>query len=181
MSKTKWVMDAAHSEIQFKIKHLMITNITGQFTKFEGTVETEGEDFATAKAHITADISSISTNNTQRDGHLQAEDFFDTKNHPQLRFESEKMEKVNEENYKLHGTLTMRGVSKKVVLDAELGGIVKDPRGNIKAGFTITGKINRKDFGVSFGMLTETGGMALGEEVKLNISAQFTKEVSVVV
>ncbi len=79
MSKTKWVMDAAHSEIQFKIKHLMITNITGQFTKFEGTVETEGEDFATAKAHITADISSISTNNTQRDGHLQAEDFFDTK------------------------------------------------------------------------------------------------------
>jgi polyisoprenoid-binding protein YceI len=181
MSKTKWVMDAAHSEMQFKIKHLMITNITGQFTKFEGTIETEGEDFTTARAHVSADISSISTNNAQRDGHLQSGDFFDTANHPQLTFESEKMEKVDEENYKLHGTLTMRGVTKKVILDAELGGIVKDPRGNIKAGFTITGKINRKDFGVSFGALTETGGLALGEEVKLNVSAQFTKEVAVAV
>lgn len=177
MSKTKWVLDVAHSEMQFKIKHLMITNITGQFTKFAGTVETEAEDFTTAKAHISADISSISTNNAQRDGHLQSGDFFDTANHPQLTFESEKMEKVDEENYKLYGTFTMRGVSKKIVLDAELGGIVKDPYGNIKAGFTITGKINRKDFGVSFGMLTETGGMALGEEVKLNISAQFTKQL----
>ncbi|MGZ4059906.1 MAG: YceI family protein [Bacteroidia bacterium] len=178
MSKTKWVLDVAHSEMQFKIKHLMITNITGQFTKFEGTVETEGEDFTTAKARVSADISSISTNNAHRDGHLQSGDFFDTANHPQLTFESEKMEKVDEENYKLHGTLTMRGVSKKIVLDAELGGIVKDPYGNTKAGFTITGKINRKDFGVSFGMLTETGGIALGEEVKLNISAQFTKQVA---
>jgi polyisoprenoid-binding protein YceI len=178
MSKTKWVLDVVHSEMQFKIKHLMITNITGQFTKFEGTVETEAEDFTTAKAYISADISSISTNNAQRDGHLQSGDFFDTANHPQLTFESEKMEKVDEENYKLYGTFTMRGVSKKIVLDAELGGIVKDPYGNIKAGFTITGKINRKDFGVSFGMLTETGGMALGEEVKLNISAQFTKQVA---
>src|SRR4051812_17715342 len=123
MSKTKWVMDAAHSEMQFKIKHLMITNITGQFTKFEGTIETEDEDFTTARAHISADISSISTNNAQRDGHLQSGDFFDTTNHPQLTFESEKMEKVNED-YKLHGTLTIRGVSKKVILDAELGGIV---------------------------------------------------------
>jgi len=181
MSKTKWVMDAAHSEMQFKIKHLMITNITGQFTKFEGVVETQDEDFTTVKAHISADISSISTNNAQRDGHLQSGDFFDTPNHPQLTFESEKMEKVNEENYKLHGKLTIRGISKKVVLDAELGGIAKDPRGNTKAGFTITGKINRKDFGVNFGLLTETGSMALGEEVKLNISAQFTKEVAVAV
>jgi polyisoprenoid-binding protein YceI len=179
MIKTKWVMDAAHSEMQFKIKHLMITNITGQFTKFEGTVETEGEDFTTAKAHISADISSISTNNAQRDGHLQSGDFFDTTNHPKLTFESEKMERVGEENYKLHGILTIRGVSKKVVLDTELGGIVKDPRGNIKAGFTITGKINRKDFGVSFGTLTETGGMTLGEEVKLNISTEFTKQIEV--
>ena len=179
MSKTKWVLDAAHSEMQFKIRHLMITNITGQFTKFEGTVETEGEDFTTAKARISADISSISTNNAQRDGHLQTGDFFDAANHPQLTFESEKMEKLDEENYKLHGTFTMRGVSKKISLDVEFGGIVKDPRGNIKAGFTITGKINRKDFGVNFGMLTETGGMALGDEVKLNVSAQFTKLVEV--
>jgi len=180
MPKTKWIMDAAHSEMQFKIKHLMITNITGQFTRFEGTIETEGEDFATAKSHILADIRSISTNNAQRDGHLQSEDFFDSANHPQLTFESEKVEKVDAENYKVHGILTIRGVGKKVILDAELGGIVKDPRGNIKAGFTVTGKINRKDFGVSFGAVTETGSIALGEEVKLNISAQFVKQVSAI-
>lgn len=177
MSKTKWVIDAAHSEMQFKVKHLMISNITGQFKKFDGSVETDGEDFSTAKVHITADIDSISTNNEQRDGHLQSGDFFDTTNHPQLKFESDKMEKVDEENYKLHGTLTMRGVSKKIILDAELGGIAKDPWGNTKAGFTVSGKINRKDFGVNFSMLTETGGIALGEEVKLNISAQFVKQV----
>jgi polyisoprenoid-binding protein YceI len=179
MSKTQWILDAVHSEMQFKVKHLMITNITGQFNKFEGKVETEGDDFTTAKVHITAEVNSISTNNEQRDGHLQSSEFLDKENYPQLTFESEKMEKVDEDNYKLHGTLTMRGVSKKVVLDAELGGIAKDPWGNTKAGFTITGKINRKDFGVSFSMLTETGGIALGEEVKLNVSAQFTKQVAV--
>jgi polyisoprenoid-binding protein YceI len=179
MSKTQWVMDATHSEMQFKVKHLMITNITGQFNKFEGSVETEGDDFTTAKVNVSADINSISTNNEQRDGHLKTADFFDAANHPQLNFISDKMEKTDEENYKLHGTFTMRGVSKKIILDAQLGGITKDPWGNTRVGFALTGKINRKDFGVSFSMLTETGGIALGEEVKLFLSAQFVKQALV--
>ena len=176
MTKTKWVIDPTHSEMQFKIKHLMISTVTGQFTKFEGWFETEGNDFSTAKAHITADINSINTNNEQRDVHLKASDFFDIEHHPELTFESVKVEKTDEENYNNYGVLTMRGVSKDIVLDAELGGITKDPWGNTRVGFSLTGKLNRKDFGVSFGMLTETGGIALGEEVKININAQFVKQ-----
>ncbi|MDP4211630.1 MAG: YceI family protein [Bacteroidota bacterium] len=176
MSKTKWVLDPAHSEIQFKIKHLMISTVTGQFNKFEGMVETEDEDFTRAKAHITADIHSISTNNEQRDAHLRSGDFFDADNHPQLVFETEKIEKTDDELYKIHGLLTMRGVSKQIVLEAEYGGITKDPWGNRRVGFSLTGKVNRKDFGVSFGMLTETGGIALGEEVKMLVNAQFVKQ-----
>ena len=179
MATTKWAIDPTHSEIQFKIKHLMISTVTGQFTKFEGSIETEGEDFSTAKASFTADINSINTHNEQRDAHLKNNDFFDAENHPQLIFETESVEKISEEDYKVHGLLTMRGVTKKVILDAEFGGTTKDPWGNTRAGFSLTGKINRKDFGVSFGMLTETGGIALGEDVKLAINAQFVKQVAV--
>ncbi|MGB3080776.1 MAG: YceI family protein [Saprospiraceae bacterium] len=176
MTTTKWTIDPTHSEIQFKVRHLMISNVTGQFTKFQGTVETKGEDFATAKAHFTADISSISTNNPQRDGHLQNGDFFDAENHPQLVFESDKLVKKDDENYEIQGRLTMRGVTKKIVLDAEFGGITKDPWGNTRVGFTVNGKLNRMDYGVSFGMISETGGVALGEEVKINASVQFVME-----
>jgi polyisoprenoid-binding protein YceI len=178
MSTTKWVIDPTHSDIQFKIKHLMISTVTGQFNKFEGTIETEDENFATAKAEFTADIDSITTNNEQRDAHLKNSDFFDADIHPQLIFESEKVEKINEEDYKIHGALTMRGVRKSIVLDAELGGITKDPWGNTRVGFSLSGKVNRKDFGVSFGMLTETGGIALGEEVKMFVNAQFVKQAA---
>lgn len=177
MSKTQWTMDALHSEIQFKVKHLMITNITGQFKKFEGTMETTFDDYTTAKVHITVDINSIDTNNEQRDAHLKTGDFFDAVSYPHLTFVSDKMEKADEENYKLHGILTIRGVSKKIVLDAEFGGIAKDGNGNTRAGFFVTGKINRKDFGVSFGRLMETGGAGLGEEVKFHASVQFVKQV----
>src|ERR1700677_541377 len=103
MTKTKWVLDPTHSEIQFKVKHLMISTVTGQFNKFTGTVETDGDDFTTAKISFTADINSVSTNNEQRDAHLRNSDFFDAENHPQLVFEGDKLEKVNEENYKVHG------------------------------------------------------------------------------
>jgi polyisoprenoid-binding protein YceI len=179
MSTTKWALDPTHSELQFKIKHLMISTVTGQFNKFSGTVETNGDDFTTAKIKFAAEISSISTNNEQRDAHLQNGDFFDAVNHPQLTFESEKLEKISEEELKLYGTLTMRGVSKKVTLTVEFGGITKDPWGNTRAGFTVNGKINRQDFGVSFGAVTETGGLLLGDEVKILANVQFVKEVLV--
>lgn len=176
MAKTKWVLDPLHSEIQFKVKHLMISTVTGQFNKFQGTAETMDEDFSTAKVRVTADILSITTNNEQRDAHLRSADFFDAGNHPELIFETDKIEKNDEENFKVYGALTMRGVTKKITLDAEFGGITKDPWGNTRTGFALTGKINRKDFGVSFSMLTETGGIALGEEVKIVASAQFVKQ-----
>jgi polyisoprenoid-binding protein YceI len=176
MKTTKWAIDPSHSEIQFKVKHLMISNVTGQFNKFNGTVETDGDDFSTAKVHFTADINSISTNNPQRDAHLQNGDFFDAENHPQLVFEGDRMEKTGDGNYKVHGMLTMRGVTKQVALDAEFGGITQDPWGNTRSGFSLSGKINRKDFGVSFGAVTETGGALLGEEVKISANAEFVKQ-----
>jgi len=176
MTNTKWSMDPTHSEIQFKVKHLMISSVTGQFSTFEGNVETNGEDLSTAKVHFSADINSITTNNEQRDGHLNTGDFFDAENFPKLNFEGDKLEKVDEENYKLHGTLTMRGVSKPVVLDAEFGGKTVDPWGFTRIGFSVSGKINRKDFGVNFSMVSETGGILLGEEVKLLANAEFVMQ-----
>ena len=176
MTTTKWTIDPTHSELQFKIKHLMISNVTGQFNQFQGTIETEDNDFTTAKAHFTADVNSISTNNPQRDAHLQTSDFFDADTHPQLVFTAEKMVRKDEDLYELHGILNMRGISKRIILDTEFGGIVQDPWGNTRAGFTVSGKLNRKDFGVSFGLLSETGGIALGDEVKINANMQFVMQ-----
>ncbi len=172
---TTWNLDPTHSELQFKVKHLMISKVTGQFQQFSGTVETEGDDLSTAKVSFTADITSISTNNAQRDAHLRNSDFFDADNHPQLTFASSRLDKVSDEDYKMYGTLTMRGISKEVVLDVEFGGIVQDPWGFSRAGFTVNGKINRKDYGVSFSMVSETGGLLLGEEVTIQAQAQFVK------
>ena len=178
MAKETWVLDPTHSEIQFKIKHLMISTVTGQFNKFSGTVETEEDDFTTAKVHFRAEVNSISTNNEQRDAHLRTGDFFDAEKYPDVVFEGQKMEKAGENEYKLHGTITMRGVSKKLVLDVEFGGITKDPWGNTRTGFSVTGKINRQDYGMSFGAVSETGGLLLGDEVKINANAQFVKQVA---
>jgi polyisoprenoid-binding protein YceI len=175
MATTKWALDATHSEIQFKVRHLMISKVTGQFQKFDATVETEGDDFSTAKVNFTAEINSISTNNEQRDAHLKNNDFFDADNHPHLTFAGNKMEKVDAENYKLYGTLTLRGTSKDVVLNVEFGGMIQDPWGNTRAGFTLDGKINRKDYGVSFGGVSETGELLLGEEVSIHAQAEFVK------
>ncbi len=186
MSITKWNLDPTHSEIHFKVKHLMVSWVTGSFKQFNATIETEGDDLTTAKVHFTADINSISTNNEQRDAHLRTGDFFDAENHPQLIFESNKLEKIparagtdgDDENYKLYGTLTMRGTSKKIVLNVEYGGNTQDPWGNTRIGFSISGKINRKDFGVSFSMVSETGGILLGEDVTINANAEFVKQAN---
>jgi polyisoprenoid-binding protein YceI len=180
MATSKWTLDPTHSEIQFKVKHLMISTVTGSFKQFEGSVEIEGEDLTTAKVRFTADVNSIFTNNEQRDAHLKANDFFDAENHPQLIFESDKLEKIDDEEYKLYGTLTLRGNSKRIALDVDFGGFAQDPWGNARAGFSVKGKINRKDFGVSFSMVSETGGVLLGEEVKLQAEVQFVKQAHAV-
>jgi polyisoprenoid-binding protein YceI len=176
MASTKWIIDPTHSEVQFQIKHLMISKVTGYFKTFDAAVETLGDDFTTSKISFSADINSISTNNEQRDEHLKASDFFDAANYPKINFESDKVIKIDDEQFLMNGTLTMKGVEKKIALNVEYGGITTDPWGNTRAGFTITGKINRKDFGVSFSMVSETGGLLLGEEVSINAGVQFVKE-----
>jgi len=176
MSTTTWTLDPTHSELQFKIKHLMISTVTGQFNNFSATVKTAGDDFSTARVSFSADIDSISTNNEQRDHHLKNGDFFDAENYPKLLFESSSMDKTGDDTFKLNGTLTMRGVSKPVSLSVEFGGITTDPWGNTRSGFAVTGKIKRSDFGISFGMLSETGNVMLGEEVSLFANTQFVKQ-----
>lgn len=175
MATTKWNLDPSHSEIQFKVRHMMISNVTGHFEKFDAAVETEGDDFSTAKVHFTADVNSITTKNDQRDTHLKSADFFDAESHGQITFEGTRLEKVNDEQFKLHGTLTIRGTAKPVVLDVEYGGTIKDPYGLTRAGFTVEGKINRKDYGLHWSAMTEAGGLVVGDDVKLIGAVEFTK------
>jgi polyisoprenoid-binding protein YceI len=176
MAITKWTLDPTHSEIQFKIRHLMITNVTGSFGKFDATVETTDDNFDTAKISFTADVDSITTNNEQRDGHLKSADFFETSKHPTLRFVSTKFEKVSGDDYNLYGDLTFHGATRSIKLNVEHGGVIKDPWGNTRTGFTIEGKINRKDYGLVWNAATEAGGVVLSEDVKLHASVEFVKQ-----
>ncbi|MFD1143746.1 YceI family protein [Larkinella insperata] len=176
MSTTKWVLDPKHSELGFKIKHLMISNISGSFREFEVEVDTVDEEFSTAQIRATAQIASIHTNNEQRDQHLRNSDFFEADTYPQLSFQSTKIEKLDDDTFTVYGDLTMKGVSKPVKLTVEYSGVTKDPWGGVRAGFTIGGKINRTDWGISFNGILETGGVALGEEVKINSEVQLVKQ-----
>ena len=177
MSLTKWSLDPTHSEISFKIKHLMISTVTGQFKKFSLAGETETDDFNTAKKiEFTADIDSIDTNNEQRDAHLKSADFFNVEKHPQIHFLGTKYE-GDEEDGKLYGNVTIAGISKPIILNVEFGGIAEDPYGQTKAGFTVTGKISRKEFGITYGAFTETGGVLLADEIKINAEIQLVKQL----
>jgi polyisoprenoid-binding protein YceI len=173
--KTKWVIDPAHSEIQFKVKHLVISNVTGGFDKFGGTVYSTGNDFTDAQIDFKADINSINTNQPDRDNHLKSPDFFDAANHPELSFVSKGLRKKGNSGFVLSGDLTIRGMSKQIELEGEFGGIVKDPYGNTKAGFELTGKINRKEFGLHWNAITEAGGMVVADEIKLMMNVELVK------
>jgi polyisoprenoid-binding protein YceI len=172
----QWKIDPAHSEIQFRVKHLMITTVTGYFKQFNCTVETETEDFHTAdKIEFTAEIDSIDTNNAQRDTHLKSADFFHGEQHPNVKFVSSKYE-ADGDTAKLHGDLTIREVTKQITLDVEFGGIADDPYGQRKAGFTVTGKISRKEFGLVWSAVTEAGKVVVGDEIKIHCEVQFVKQ-----
>ena len=177
MANVKWAVDPTHSEVQFKVKHLMITTVTGYFQKFHVEAETEDEQFTNPKNVIfTADVNSINTNNEQRDTHLRSPDFFDVENHGELRFEGTKYEKVGDDEFKLHGNLTIRGITKPVTVNVDFGGIVVDPYGQTKAGFTVSGKINRKDFGLTWSAVTEAGSVVVSDEIKLMAEIQLVKQ-----
>lgn len=174
LTATKWAIDPTHTEVQFKVKHLVIATVTGFFKKFSGTVESESADFNGASVAFNLDVNSIDTNQTDRDAHLKSADFFAADQHPTINFKGN-LKKVSGVDYKLEGDLTLRGTTKRVVLDVEFGGTMVDPWGNTKAGFEINGKINRKDFGLNWNALTEAGGMVVSEDVKLHINAELAK------
>ena len=176
MATTKWVLDPTHSEVQFKVKHLVISTVTGSFKTFEGTLETEGDDITNGKVEFSADVNSVDTNQGQRDGHLKSEDFFDAEKYPKLTFKSTSFTKKGDGEYTLDGDLTIKDVTKPVKLDVEYGGSAADFYGNTKAGFEVTGKINRKDFGLTWNGVTEAGSIVVGEEVKLIFNVQFAKQ-----
>jgi polyisoprenoid-binding protein YceI len=176
MSITKWTLDPTHSELGFKIKHLMISNVSGYFNSFKVEGETKGEDFSTAKIHLKADMNSIHTNNEQRDAHLKNADFFEADKHPEMEFESTQIEKVDGENFRLSGNLTLKKITHPVQLNVEYSGTTKDPWGGERAGFTVTGKIKRSDWGIKFGLL-EAGGAMLADEVKIQSEIQLVKQV----
>jgi len=169
-------IDAAHSEITFKVKHLMITNVTGSFTQFDATMESEAADFSDAKISFEADVNSVNTNNEQRDGHLKSDDFFAAEKFPKLTFVSKSFTKKSDDEYTLTGDLTIRDVTKTVDLAVEFGGNMVDPWGQAKAGFEINGKINRKEFGLGWGAVTEAGGVVVSDEVKLHLGVQMIKQ-----
>jgi polyisoprenoid-binding protein YceI len=177
METTKWGLDPMHSEINFKVKHMMIANVTGGFTKFDVNAETNGNDFNGAKVNFTADVSSITTHNEQRDEHLKSADFFDAEKFPHISFESTGITKKSDEEYVMNGHLKVKDVSKPVALNVNFGGIGKDPYGNTKAGFTIDGKINRKDFGLTWNAALEAGGVLVGEDLKIQAEIQLAQQV----
>ncbi len=176
MGKIKWAADPTHSEIVFKVKHMMITNVTGILRDFEINVESDDEIFTNAKIEFVGKLASITTGNEQRDTHLRSPDFFDVENFPVVRFKSTNYEKLSVEKYKLHGDLTIKDKTKNIDLEVEFGGINRDPWGNNKAGFSVSGKINRKDFGLTWNVALETGGVLVSDEVKFNCEIQLVEK-----
>jgi polyisoprenoid-binding protein YceI len=173
---TKWVIDPMHSEVQFKVKHLVISTVSGFFKSFAGELVTDGDDFENAEIDFTLDIDSIDTNQSQRDEHLKSAEFFDAATYPQISFKSTSFTKTGDDEYALKGDLTIKDVTKPVSLDVEFGGSAADFYGNTKAGFEISGKINRKEFGLTWDGVTEAGSIVVGEDIKLLINVQFAKQ-----
>ena len=176
MAVTKWVLDPAHTEVTFKIRHLMITNVTGSFKKFSSEAETNDDDFSDAKVIFTVETASVSTDNEQRDAHLKSDDFFNAEKYPEIKFESTGVKKKNDDEYELEGKLTIRDVTKIIKLNVEAGGVVVDGYGQTKAGFSVTGKINRKDFGLNWNAITEAGGIVVSDEAKMIVEVQYIKQ-----
>ena len=169
-------IDAAHSEVLFKVKHLMITNVTGHFSKFDASLQSDVPDFSDAQISFEAETASVTTGNEQRDGHLRSDDFFNAEKFPKLKFVSTDLQKISDEDYKLSGNLTIRDITKPVSFTVNYGGTMKDSYGQVKAGFEINGKVNRKEFGLKWDAVTEAGGIVVADEVRLHVSVQMVKQ-----
>jgi polyisoprenoid-binding protein YceI len=174
LTATKWAVDASHSTAAFKVRHLGVANVTGNFKVFQGEIEHEGEDFDGAKIHFVVDTNSLDTNHAQRDGHLKSADFLHTEQFPAMIFDG--VLRLSGGGYKVEGDLTIRDVTKAVTFDAELTGMGKGRFGDNRAGFEVDGRVNRKDFGLTWSMLTESGGLIVGEEVKMHFDVELIRE-----
>lgn len=168
---TNWKIDPTHSEIEFKVKHMMISTVTGSFADFDATVEADKENFEDAKFSFNTKIDSINTKNGDRDTHLKSEDFFNAEKYPTLSFKSKSFD-----GEKMVGDLTIKNVTKEVVLNVDFNGIAVDPYGQTKAGFEAEGTISRKDFDLSWNAVTEAGSIVVSDKVKLIANLQFTKQ-----
>lgn len=174
-----WKIDSAHSEVKFKVKHLLVSTVSGKFNSFNAEIVSADDEFENSKVTFSADIDSIDTGNEQRDGHLKSADFFDAENHPDLTFVSKTFKKKSESKYELTGDFSIRGVTKEITLDVEYNGKSKGFDNLEVAGFEITGKINRFDFGLQWNALTEAGGIVVGPDVKLEIFAEMKEVIEV--
>ncbi len=170
-----WNLDTAHSEIEFKVRHMMISTVKGQFGSFQINLNSDSEDISQSTVEVSIDASSVDTKSEQRDQHLKSADFFNVEDYPNISFRSTSVEKKSSDEYRVTGDLTIKDVTKSVTFDAELGGVAKDPWGNAKVGFTVTGKINRNDFGLTWNAALETGGVMVSDEVKFSADIQFVK------
>ena len=177
-SASEWDIDGSHSVAAFSVRHLMISNVRGEFSGIKGSVNLDDKDISKSTIEATIDATTINTHEEKRDGHLKSPDFFDVAKYPTLSFKSKKVEKAGKDKYKVLGDLTIHGVTKPVTLNVEASAEQKDPWGNIKRGFEATTKINRKDFGLGWNKALETGGVVVGEEVTITIDIEAMKKVA---
>lgn len=173
---TNWKIDNSHSNVTFEIDHMVISTVTGKFQEFEGDIKSDKADFSDATISFTIQAASVNTNNEKRDDHLRNEDFFDVANHPEITFVGKKLTPESGKEYKLVGDLTMHGVTKEVELDVKYNGTVKDPWGNTRAGFKVSGELDRTDFGLVYNSALEAGGLVIGEEVDIQVNLELVKE-----
>ncbi|MEH7223517.1 YceI family protein [Bacillus sp. JJ1566] len=175
MANTKWAVDASHSSIDFSVKHMMIAKVKGSFENFEATIEADPADLTTANIEFKVDLTSINTKNADRDNHLRSGDFFDVENHPTMTFKSTSIVKTDDGEYDLTGDLTIRGTTKTETFKVVFEGAGKDPWGNEKAGFSATGSLNRSDYGLVWNAALETGGVLVGDQVKISLEIEAGK------
>lgn len=171
----KWQADKDHSQIQFRIRHMMLTTVTGEFRNFDIGVETQGEDFSTARVETTADVTSVTTGVESRDNHLRSDDFFNAEKYPQIIFKSTSFSHVGDDHWILQGDITIRDVTQPVSFEVLYMGTIEDPWGNKRVGFEVNGKLKRKEFGLKWDVVTDTGGVVAGDVVNIHCNVQFIR------
>ncbi|BBH23754.1 polyisoprenoid-binding protein [Paenibacillus baekrokdamisoli] len=176
MSNAKWIVDATHSSVDFTIRHMMISKVKGTFHTFDADIEANPSDLTTANIAFSVDLSSIDTRNADRDNHLRTGDFFDTENHPKLTFKSAQISKTDDDEYAITGEVTLHGVTRTETFSATFEGEGKDPWGNVKAGFSAKGSLNRSDYGLTYNAALETGGVLIADEVKISLEIQASQQ-----